>query len=228
MRRIEINRIVVPWAMMVTGFLGCTTSEDPEPVFDHLVSFDQVWYSTTSATEGNFTIAGLTELLDYVEYDVATFVINYKTTFNGEVIVASGLMGLPINRDAPSAITSIQHGTIIAHDDAPTRNIFDYRFFTSMASSGMIVVIPDFLGFGESEEILHPYYVEEASARPVVDLILAVDELLKDSTITWNGDLFLTGYSEGGYVTMATHKYIQEHPEDGLVVTASLPAAGGV
>lgn len=38
-----------------------------------------------------------------------------------------------------------------------------------------------------------------------------------------NGKLFLTGYSEGGYVTMATHRAMQVA---GITVTASAPQSG--
>ena len=228
MRNFDFDRIgLLGLSISAVLFFGCSTSEDPAPVFENVVSTDRVWYSTVSASRQDVTLAGLDELLDYVQYDVATYLIEYKSTFNGEEIVASGLIGLPIGTTSPVGLTSIQHGTIVAHDEAPSKSIFNYRFFTSLASSGMIVLIPDFLGFGESEQILHPYYVEEASALAVVDMVKAVEELIQDSVLTWNGDLFLTGYSEGGYVTMAAHKYIQEHPEEGLEVTASAPAAGG-
>ena len=41
------------------------------------------------------------------------------------------------------------------------------------------------------------------------------------------GELFLAGYSEGGYVTMAAHRYLQlDEPGAGFTVTASAPMTG--
>jgi pimeloyl-ACP methyl ester carboxylesterase len=87
--------------------------------------------------------------------------------------------------------------------------------------------VPDFLGFGSSEEILHPYYVEEWTATSVIDLVRASKEFALMEGLEPGDELFLAGYSEGGYATMAAHKYIQENPGTGLNVTASGPASGG-
>ena len=44
--------------------------------------------------------------------------------------------------------------------------------------------------------------------------------------IDGNGQLFIAGYSEGGYVAMATHKLIEEKYSEEFKVTASAPMAG--
>ncbi|MBE9491657.1 MAG: hypothetical protein IMY70_02120, partial [Bacteroidetes bacterium] len=46
------------------------------------------------------------------------------------------------------------------------------------------------------------------------------------SGISLSEQLFLTGYSEGGYATLATHKEIEEFYSNELEVTASAPMAG--
>src|SRR5258708_8407088 len=50
----------------------------------------------------------------------------------------------------------------------------------------------------------------------------ALGHVLASST-TDNGKLFISGYSQGGYVAMATHKAMQA---GGMTVTASAPMSG--
>ena len=63
-------------------------------------------------------------------------------------------------------------------------------------------------------------------AFAVIDLLKAAAELSQQQGITFNGELFLAGYSEGGYATMASHKAIEENGLDGFTLIASFPAAG--
>ena len=49
-------------------------------------------------------------------------------------------------------------------------------------------------------------------------------EALKDSRI--NNQLFLAGYSAGGYATVATHRTMQQQYPGEFTVTAAAPAAG--
>ena len=96
-----------------------------------------------------------------------------------------------------------------------------------MASTGFIMVVPDFIGFGSSKKIMHPYYVEETSALAVIDGLRAVRELMNQEEISSDAELYLSGYSEGGYVAMATHKYIEDNGLEYFNLKASFPACGG-
>jgi pimeloyl-ACP methyl ester carboxylesterase len=99
--------------------------------------------------------------------------------------------------------------------------------YGAFASLGFIAVIPDYIGFGSASSILHPYYVEDLSASSVIDNLKAATELAGLKSVAFNKDLFLVGYSEGGYVTMATHKYLDQNPTPDFKLVASFPAAGG-
>lgn len=219
--------ISIAVAVATLFFVSCNSSEDPVPQHTWLVSLEPAGSATSGQIIFGANLIGLNELADHVQYDAKIYRMVYRTSFNGRKVEASGIVGIPVDFQGALPVISMQHGTIIRKSDAPSRNVNDYLLFSAMATTGMITLIPDFLGFGESEDIFHPYYIEEWEARPVVDMIKAAVELMADSAWIWNNKLFLTGYSEGGYVTMATHKFIQEHPEEGLTVTASAPAAGG-
>ncbi len=201
----------------------------PEPIsqHDYLVSIEQVDVVTILQVKLAASFLGFEELQPFVTTDAIIYRIEYRTTYGGTPIIASGLIGIPGTVDAPLPLVSLHHGTLVKHSDAPSVTPTDYLLLTVLSTTGAISVIPDFAGFGSSTEVLHPYYIEEGEAVPVVDMLNAAREIMEDSMWVWNNKLLLTGYSEGGYVTMATHKYIEEHPETGYVVTASAPGSGG-
>ena len=72
--------------------------------------------------------------------------------------------------------------------------------------------MPDYIGMGESPG-LHPY-CHGASEATTIDMIRAVREAESLDMIPGmtadNGEMFVTGYSQGGHAAMATHKYVEE------------------
>jgi pimeloyl-ACP methyl ester carboxylesterase len=174
-------------------------------------------------------LSGLDLPTSSLKYNVEVYKIRYKTTFKGQSITASGLVILPDTDDAVGML-SFQHGTIAAHGQAPTLlplNSTELILYSALASPGFIAVVPDYLGFGSSSQILHPYYVEDVTASSVIDALRAAKNLAQQKGINFNSDLFLAGYSQGGYATMATHKAIEEKGLPGFTLKASYPAAGG-
>jgi hypothetical protein len=163
------------------------------------------------------------------KHDVNTYRITYKTTFKGDEITASGLIVLPFTKESVGMV-SVQHGTIVQQQEAPSAQApgsLDLIVYAAMASSGFITIVPDMIGFGASENIFHPYYVEEPIAKAIIDNVRAAENLAADNDISFNKKLFLVGYSEGGYATMAAHKAIEAQPLEGIDLVASFPAAGG-
>lgn len=81
------------------------------------------------------------------------------------------------------------------------------------ASTSSLVIIPDYEGYGETANRAHPYLYQSVTARQVMDGVSAGIALCK--TITGNDCSNLkslsVGYSQGGSVSMAVHKYIETH-----------------
>jgi len=173
----------------------------------------------------NFT--GFGQFSDFFEEPIDLYRVSYHTTFKGELITCSGLISFPNDTDDDDALPKLvfNHGTLFAHSDAPSKQSLSVEAL--MASAGYVTLIPDYIGFGDSEDFLHPYYVREPIAAAVVDMIHASDSFVSEMTLRVNNQLFLTGYSEGGYVTLATQRAIEMDPGSGLVVTASAAGAGG-
>jgi dienelactone hydrolase len=94
------------------------------------------------------------------------------------------------------------------------------------AAEGYIVVAPNYVGYDTSTLGYHPYLHGDQQAKDMIDALAAARSALPTSFApgtTDGGKLFVTGYSQGGYVAMATHRAMQIA---GLTVTASAPMSG--
>ena len=162
------------------------------------------------------------------KYPVKAYKITYETIDDeGDDIRASGLLVVPqksLRRRSPLFVH--HHGTITQNTRAPSYQHKATHILSKTASLGYIVIAPDYLGYGKSDNINHPYLHAKTLASSSVDMLRASKEWLKKHRIRSNDQLFLEGYSEGGYAAMATHKEIEKHYDDDFTVTASAPAAG--
>ena len=208
-------------------YVGCSDDEPIEIIQNEiLVEYTKVFERTQSEIEILISLTGFEDMAAYMLYDITVYSITYKTKYLGEDIIASGLVAFP-RTEATLPILSFQHGTITRYSDAPTIDLNLYGLLSSMASAGYIFCVPDFVGFGSSTDILHPYYHYESTARCVLDILRAGGELSRILKFNFNGEVFLAGYSEGGYATMAAHKMMEEENPPGLALIASAPASGG-
>jgi len=169
----------------------------------------------------------IASLADNISYDVRIYSISYKTTFLGEEIIASGLVSIP-DTEGSFPIISFQNGTNTCHSNAPSVNHNNvlYSLLTINSGNGFIIALPDYIGFGESEEYLHPYFHTESSNQAVRDMILAVEELTDYfEGLNVSKELYLMGYSQGGWATLSVLKDIEQYPlEDYTLVLASCGA----
>jgi len=160
--------------------------------------------------------------------DVKVYSIVYETVdWNGDPRQASGAIYVPDedNSDTEYSLYSSHHGTETKRTNVAS--ITPLRGFDAVfaASIGYIGISPDFLGMGISTDVFHPY-IHKFVAEGVVDMLRATKNFACGNDIQLNDQLFLTGYSEGGYVTMATHKLIEGSYSEEFTVTGSAPMAG--
>ena len=144
-------------------------------------------------------------------YAVASYRLEYLTIdADGQEVRASGLVSVPQKAaGAASPVLSYQHGTIFRDAEAPSNNAVASEVAVVLASLGFIVVAPDYVGFGASRGTPHPYLLAAPAAAVTVDFLTAARTWRTQTGVADNGQLFLTGYSEGGYVTMAAHRALQ-------------------
>lgn len=170
----------------------------------------------------------LKDYKDYVKYGIELYRVSYFTTYQDRKIQASGLLCIPKDLKEEAPLLAGLHGTIIKNSQAPTnfKNISDMSRAELFASMGFITAIPDYIGFGDSEDIFHPYYDYLHSGRAVTDMLLATREFLDELEIPYQNNLFITGYSEGGYTAVATLKYLEGSDID-FNLKATAAGAGG-
>ena len=162
-------------------------------------------------------------------YSVSSYRLNYVTTDkNGAKVTASGLVSVPVKAaGARSPVLSYQHASTFRNNQAPSIKVEAVEPPLVLASLGYIVVSPDYVGFGASYGVEHPYLTSSPSSRAVIDMLSAAQTWRRQAGVVDNGQLFLAGYSEGGYATMAAHRAI--HQQGGELKTqlqAAVPGAG--
>jgi alpha-beta hydrolase superfamily lysophospholipase len=94
------------------------------------------------------------------------------------------------------------------------------------AAQGFIVIAPNYTGYSGSSLPYHPYLNAEAQANDVIDAVRAARNAFTGLSATPSDKLFITGYSQGGHVAMATHREMQNKYGTEFKVTASGPMSG--
>lgn len=153
----------------------------------------------------------------------------------GAPTTASAALMVPTGDDwrcqGPRPIVVYAHGTEIDRtlnlaDIANEDNQEALLAAAAFTAQGYILVAPNYAGFDTSTLPYHPYLNADQQANDMMDALSAARSVLPTSsapTVTDGGQLFITGYSQGGYVAMATHRRLQE---SGVAVTASAPMSG--
>ena len=160
------------------------------------------------------------------QYGAEVVKIHYETIAPwGGPTLASGVIVLPQGAPGSLPIVSYQHGTVMATNDVPSANLEQRMPGIGFASLGYAVVMPDFLGLGESPGF-HPYHHARSEATAAVDLLRAARAWCDAAGVALGDRLFLCGYSQGGHATMALHRELETYHSDEFTVTASAPMAG--
>jgi acetyl esterase/lipase len=77
------------------------------------------------------------------------------------------------------------------------------------AAQGYIVVAPNYAGYDSSTLPYHPYLNVDQQAKDMVDALTAARKGLASVGAKASSKLFVTGYSQGGFVSMATQRALQ-------------------
>lgn len=161
---------------------------------------------------------------------VRSFKVTYNTTdAQGNPTVASGAVYIPTLSNCNYApIIAYEHGTEFDRNNVPSKNKYVGQGIY-FSTTGYIAVMPDYLGLGDNAGV-HLYQHAETEATATLDLIRAVRTYLDTTSATSvmdNGQVFITGYSQGGHAAMATLKHIEDNSlENEFNVQACAPLSG--
>jgi pimeloyl-ACP methyl ester carboxylesterase len=93
------------------------------------------------------------------------------------------------------------------------------------AAHGYVVSATDYLGLGISSYKYHPYLNAESEATSVVDAMRAARIFAAKNSLMLNGQVFLTGHSQGGQSALAAQRAVQRYPSE-FTLLASAPSSG--
>lgn len=215
-----------------TGTDRGTLAQNPPPRIASLTAADLASELSASGASGQ----QLLQLAGQPACGVDFYYMSYYTTgAAGEAESATGALMVPTGAagqcSGPRPMVLYAHGTSadktynIANITNPA-NTEGALIAAMFAAQGFIVVAPNYVGYDTSSASVHPFLNGDQQSRDMMDALKAARQALPNtfaSATSDSGKLFITGYSEGGYVAMATHKALQAA---GQPVVASAPMSG--
>jgi pimeloyl-ACP methyl ester carboxylesterase len=213
----------------ITWSCGKVETPDPEPVV--LVSSTLVKEYTKEQLIASLGSSLGSQVSLFVQGGVKQYKIVYKTkNTDGTEIQASGAVIIPVGTAFTNALPllSYQHGTIFDDKQAPSYLSADGEgaIASFIATLGYIVAAPDYIGYGASNNLPHTYEQREGLASAGLDMLRAAKEFITKEKANWNQNLYIAGYSEGGYATMSLQKKIEEEAPTEFNLKASSCGAG--
>ena len=193
---------------------------------------------------GSWDVARLNRILDTdtpaftgvsADYSSATNGVRlYRVTYpsvvpeqNNRPTSATGLVAVPDDATGTLPVVSYQHGTVYGKEEVPSfpENSPETQLAIALfAGQGYAVIGADYFGMGGDADGPEGYVVKASHQQATFDMLAAARVVLAELGIE-AGPLFLAGWSQGGYVTMA---FLERLEADGVPVTAAATASAPV
>lgn len=112
---------------------------------------------------------------------------------------------------SPSDVCLMEHYTITSNAECPSEG---YPF-EAFVNGNALVIMPDYIGFGHSSDMVHPYLNHEVCAVNSMDALWAGMDAFDDvseADLDNGWTMFVRGASQGGGNALAVHKYIDSVP----------------
>jgi hypothetical protein len=153
---------------------------------------------------------------------------NETTESSGALMVPTGAAPAC---SGPRPIVVYAHGTntdknLNIADITDTSNSEGVLIAAMFAAQGYIVVAPNYAGYDISTLGYHPFLNAVQQSGEMIDILTAARAALPktmSAATSDSGKLFITGYSEGGHVAMATQRALEA---SGATVTGAAPMSG--
>ncbi|MEU6392126.1 alpha/beta hydrolase [Streptomyces sp. NPDC046939] len=160
-------------------------------------------------------------------YGVRAYRLTYRTLDpHGRPTTATGLLTLPDGPRHRLRLVSDTHGTMVDRAYAPSVGDDIGRVPSYLhASAGAAVAAPDYLGLGRGPGT-HPYMDTASSVTASLDMLRAARHAVGRLGRSLSGDVYATGFSQGGQVAMALGATLQTGGDRHFRLRALAPVSG--
>jgi len=165
---------------------------------------------------------------------VSVYRVRYNTVGGaGEATDASAAIFVPSGSGSSCSnsrpVLLYAHGTSLqkSYDMADIAGNTEARLVAAVfAAQGFIVVAPNYTGYGGSALGYHPYLDRVAQSADMIDALRAARSTFTAIGARDSGKLVVSGYSQGGYVALATQRAMQEQGGGEFTLTAASGMSG--
>ena len=157
----------------------------------------------------------------------------YRVTYSSVVpergnkpTTATGLLAIPESTGTYFPMVSYQHGTVYGKQEVPSfpeQSPETQVMIAQFAGQGYVLIGADYFGMGISNEP-EGYMVKGSHQQATYDMLIASRAVLDHMKIG-SSKLFLAGWSQGGFVTMA---FLEKLESAGVTVQAAATASAPV
>jgi predicted esterase len=217
---VQVRGVAIGGAAVVpvTVGTGVTVNTVDAATLKKLVDTELAFGSSITGTP---TCAVTTYTLKYHTIDSA----GADTEASTAVMVPSG--GTPACQGARPVLlyahgTSVQKSYSMADLSGTEANLVAAIF----AAQGYIVVAPNYAGYAGSSLGYHAYLDAAQQSADMIDALRAARQSFAAMNTSASSRLMVSGYSQGGYVAMATQRAMQTSYASEFNVTAAAPLSG--
>lgn len=164
---------------------------------------------------------------------VTTYTLKYHTVDSLAADTdASAAVMVPSGKDAACQgdrpVLLYAHGTTVQKSDdmADLSSTEPLMIAALFAARGYIVVAPNYAGYAGSSLAYHAYLDANQQSADMVDALRAARASFASMKVGASSRLMVTGYSQGGYVALATQRAMQTGYAGEFNVTAAAPLSG--
>ena len=173
--------------------------------------------------------AGITTAYSPARNAVRLYRVTYPSVVperGNKPTIASGLLAIPEDSGTSFPMVSYQHGTVYGKQEVPSfpqQSPETQLMIAQFAGQGYVVIGADYFGLGTSSEP-EGYMVKASHQQATYDMLIASRAVLDHLKLT-TPKLFLAGWSQGGFVTMAM---LEKLEQSGVKVDAAATASAPV
>lgn len=238
--RIKTNICIIALTLFAITLSACEHGyEEPNDGLQRGTLIDAQEICSLTADEAAKRICDIENPQIENHYNLRFYKLTYRTECAGKDINSNALLVIPSGAEK-ACLAEYLHATISPLDANKTKNGSVPSLYTgsadhwqetrwfgiSLAMNGFCVLLPDYIGYGSTSNMEHPYVYYPELSKANIDAAFAAKEFFRQQQIPYDGRIFLAGWSQGAGASLAAHKYIEESYYNDFKVVASSSYAG--